>query len=316
MALRIADAAVVIVAQRASSIRHADQILVLEDAWSSAPERTTNCWRHVTPTPRSSPSTLDGRADRARSERRAQRRGVGTDDPRHHRSTGVRPVRAGGGVAVPVERSDQFGATVRRLGLILGPERPRLLLVLVLAVGGVVLVVLGLLARPGDRHHRAGCHQRSGHRFRRPSQADAGGGLYAAAWVLAYGQAYILAGVVQRTMYGLRQSVEDKLNRLPLSHVDRQSRGDLLSCATNDIDNLAQSLQQTVSQILTSLLTLVGVTVMMFTISPVLARSPSSRCCSLWTMKVGARRRGSSASGGTPAASTVRPRRSSRAMRS
>ena len=47
---------VVIVAQRASSIRHADQILVLA-AWSSAPERTTNCWRHVTPTPRSSPST-------------------------------------------------------------------------------------------------------------------------------------------------------------------------------------------------------------------------------------------------------------------
>ena len=112
-------------------------------------------------------------------------------------------------------------------------------------------------------------------------------GLYAAAWVLAYGQAYILAGVVQRTMYGLRQSVEDKLNRLPLSYVDRQSRGDLLSRVTNDIDNLAQSLQQTVSQILTSLLTLVGVTVMMFTISPLLAVVALVTVpLSLWTMKV------------------------------
>ncbi len=54
----------------------------------------------------------------------------------------------------------------------------------------------------------------------------------------------------------LRESVEDKINRLPLSYIDRHARGDLLSRVTNDIDNLAQSLQQTISQILTSLLTL------------------------------------------------------------
>ena len=173
---------------------------------------------------------------------------------------------------MPVERSDQFGATVRRLGSILGPERPRLLLVLVLAVGGVVLVVLGLAC--SARRPTSSCRVSPAIRAStsaRHRKLMLAAGLHAAAWLLAYGQAYILAGVVQRTMYGLRQSVEDKLNRLPLSHVDRQSRGDLLSCATNDIDNLAQSLQQTVSQILTSLLTLVGVTVMMFTISPVLA---------------------------------------------
>ena len=63
---------------------------------------------------------------------------------------------------------------------------------------------------------------------------------------------YMLAGVVQRTMFRLRADVEDKLNRLPLSYVDRQPRGDLLSRVTNDIDNLAQSLQQTLSQMLTS----------------------------------------------------------------
>ena len=62
---------------------------------------------------------------------------------------------------------------------------------------------------------------------------------------------YLLAGVVQRTMRRLRAEVEDKLNRLPLGYVDRQPRGDLLSRVTNDIDNIAQSLQQTLSQMLT-----------------------------------------------------------------
>ena len=65
--------------------------------------------------------------------------------------------------------------------------------------------------------------------------------------------------------------MEAKIHRLPLRYIDRQARGDLLSRVTNDIDNLAQSLQQTTSQILTNLLTLIGVLVMMFTIDPILA---------------------------------------------
>ncbi len=69
----------------------------------------------------------------------------------------------------------------------------------------------------------------------------------------------------------LRDEVEDKLNRLPLRYFDRQPRGELLSRVTNDIDNVAQTLQQTLSQLLTSLLTVVGVLVMMFVVSPLLA---------------------------------------------
>jgi ATP-binding cassette, subfamily B, multidrug efflux pump len=199
------------------------------------------------------------------------------------------PFGPGGGIAVPVERSDKFGATVRRLGSILGPERARLVLVLMLAIGGVVLVVIGplLLGQATDIIVQGvvgddGIDFGALHR-----KLMLAAGLYAASWMLAYGQAYILAGVVQRSMYALRESVEQKLNRLPLSYVDRQSRGDLLSRVTNDIDNLAQSLQQTVSQILTSLLTLVGVTVMMFTISPLLALVALVTVpLSLWTMKV------------------------------
>ena len=69
----------------------------------------------------------------------------------------------------------------------------------------------------------------------------------------------------------MRSDVEDKLNRLPLAYVDSQPRGDLLSRVTNDIDNVAQSLQQTLSMMLTSTLTIIGVVIMMISISPLLA---------------------------------------------
>jgi ATP-binding cassette subfamily B protein len=69
----------------------------------------------------------------------------------------------------------------------------------------------------------------------------------------------------------MREQVETKLSRLPLVYFDRQPRGELLSRVTNDIDNIAQTLQQSMSQLLTSVLTIVGVLVMMFWISPLLA---------------------------------------------
>jgi len=84
-------------------------------------------------------------------------------------------------------------------------------------------------------------------------------------------QTFMLAGVVQRTMFSLRASVEAKIHRLPLSYIDRHSRGDLLSRVTNDIDNISQSLQQSLSQLITSLLTIVGVLLIMIWISPLLA---------------------------------------------
>jgi ATP-binding cassette subfamily B protein len=95
--------------------------------------------------------------------------------------------------------------------------------------------------------------------------------VYALSFVLAYGQTYLLAGVVQRTMYALRSNIEAKVHRLPLSYIDQHSRGDLLSRVTNDIDNISQSLQQSLSQLITSLLTIIGVLVMMLSVSPLLA---------------------------------------------
>ena len=95
--------------------------------------------------------------------------------------------------------------------------------------------------------------------------------IYLVSSVLMWASSYLLTGVVQRTMYRLREDVEAKLGRLPLAYFDGQPRGELLSRVTNDIDNVAMSLQQTLSQLLSSLLTVIAVLGMMFWISWLLA---------------------------------------------
>jgi ATP-binding cassette subfamily B protein len=96
-------------------------------------------------------------------------------------------------------------------------------------------------------------------------------GIYVGASAFGYLQGYLLNGIVQRTVYGLRRDVEDKLNRLPLSYFDARQRGEVLSRVTNDIDNVSTSLQQTMSQLITSILTVLGVVTMMIVVSPLLA---------------------------------------------
>jgi ATP-binding cassette subfamily B protein len=91
--------------------------------------------------------------------------------------------------------------------------------------------------------------------------------LYAASFLFQFLQGYLLNDVVQHTMLRLRAEVEDKINHLPLRYFDGLPRGELLSRVTNDIDNVSQSLQQTMSQLLNSLLTIVFVFAMMISIS-------------------------------------------------
>jgi ATP-binding cassette, subfamily B, multidrug efflux pump len=95
--------------------------------------------------------------------------------------------------------------------------------------------------------------------------------LYVLAAIFMYLQGRLTTVVVQRTVYTLRQQVEVKLSRLPLRYFDRQPRGEILSRVTNDIDNITQTLQQTMSHLVTSILTIVGVLAIMFWISWLLA---------------------------------------------
>ncbi|GAB2466974.1 ATP-binding cassette subfamily B protein [Conyzicola lurida] len=91
--------------------------------------------------------------------------------------------------------------------------------------------------------------------------------LYIVASVLSWLQGYVINVIMVRTMWRLRESVEAKINRMPLSHFDKVQRGDLLSRVTNDIDNITQMMQQSLSGALTAVLTVVGVLIMMFSIS-------------------------------------------------
>jgi ATP-binding cassette subfamily B multidrug efflux pump len=95
--------------------------------------------------------------------------------------------------------------------------------------------------------------------------------VYLLSSLFSWGQAWIMAGVTQRTVRRLRTDVDEKLGRLPLQYFDSHPRGDVLSRVTNDIDNIGQSLQQSLTQLITSVLTIVGVLVLMLTISPILA---------------------------------------------
>jgi len=91
--------------------------------------------------------------------------------------------------------------------------------------------------------------------------------LYFAASVLGWLQGYVINVIMVRTMWRLREAVEAKINRMPLAYFDRVQRGELLSRVTNDIDNITQTMQQSLSGALTAVLTVVGVLIAMFSIS-------------------------------------------------
>ena len=221
------------------------------------------------------------------------------------------PTSGGGrmwGQARAVEKSLNFFPSLKRLLGHLAPERMILILVVLLAVIGIAMNVFGprILGMATDviftgfigknlpsgaskeqviETLRAQGNGRFADMVERLNVVPGQGidftllgqllllalGLYLVASLFLFLQGYLLNGAVQRSIYTLRSQVEEKINRLPLSYFDKQTRGELLSRVTNDIDNISQSLQQTLSQVLTSVLTVIGVTVMMFVVSPVLA---------------------------------------------
>ena len=91
--------------------------------------------------------------------------------------------------------------------------------------------------------------------------------LYVGSAVLMWAQGYLLNLISMRVMFGLREDVERKLNRLPVSYFDGRQRGDVISRVTNDVDNIQTAVQDAFAQLVQSVLTLIGITVMMFVIS-------------------------------------------------
>ncbi|MGN7312525.1 ABC transporter ATP-binding protein [Alkalicoccobacillus gibsonii] len=96
------------------------------------------------------------------------------------------------------------------------------------------------------------------------------GGLYLLSGYFSYVQEYVMVGIAQKVTRVMRQEINEKLARLPLHFFDTRTRGDLLSRAMNDLEKVSSTLQQSLTQLITSLITMIGVTIMMLTISPLL----------------------------------------------
>jgi ATP-binding cassette, subfamily B, multidrug efflux pump len=230
---------------------------------------------------------------------------AGGPPPRPRGPGGPGPGGPGGHALVqPTAKAKDFRGTMRRLAGELRPERTLLLIVVILAVASVGFAVVGpkvlghatnilfegvvnkqIPAGVTKAQAIAGLKAKGQGRIADLLQGmtlNPGHGIdfnalartlalvaivYLLSALFSWLQAYLMAGIAQRTIYRLRRRADEKLARLPLKYFDDHPRGDVLSRMTNDIDNISQSLQQSATQIITSVLTIIGVLVMMLTIS-------------------------------------------------
>lgn len=206
-----------------------------------------------------------------------------------------------GVMGMPPEKARDLKGTLRRLMEYLRPERGRFILVFFLAVFSTVFSIAGpkimglATTKLGEgvwaRYQHSLEVQEAlrsdmpSHLLEQLQQQPVAGfdfdyiarillllvGLYLFSALLSFIMAYIMAEVSQETVFRMRSDVKDKLDRLPLSYFDQQTHGEILSRVTNDMDNIATTLQQSLTQVITSVVTLVGIVFMMLAISPLLS---------------------------------------------
>lgn len=187
----------------------------------------------------------------------------------------------GRGIGMKVEKPKNFGATVKRLFAYMSSRLIAVGIVFVLAITAVIFQIqtpkiLGKATTEIFSGVMAGMKQiQAGEQLTRfPIDFEKIAQiilvvivLYLLSAVFNFGQQFIMTRVSQRTVYELRKDLDEKMSRLPISYFDTHSNGDIMSRAINDMDNIASTLQQNVTQFLTSTVTFIGVLWMMLTIS-------------------------------------------------
>ncbi len=199
-----------------------------------------------------------------------------------------------GPLGMPVGKARDFKGTMRRLLEYLRPERGRFVLVFLLAVFSTVFSIAGpkimglattKLAEGVWARQQRGLALEDNLPARVVEQLGAQSaagfdfdyiarillvllGLYLISALFSYIMAYVMAEVSQETVFRMRSDVKAKLDKLPLRYFDQQTHGEILSRVTNDMDNIANTLQQSLTQVITSVVTLLGITIMMVLISP------------------------------------------------
>ena len=171
------------------------------------------------------------------------------------------------------EKAKDLSGTLKKLLAYLKPYHLKICFVMVFAVCSTIFNILGpkILAKATDKLSEGIMAK----------VANAGGidfnyivkillilvVLYAASSLFSYIMGWIISGVSQDAAFSLRKDISEKMNRLPLSYFDKHTSGDILSRVTNDIDTIAQSLNQSLSTLISNVVTLVGIFIMMLTIS-------------------------------------------------
>ena len=180
----------------------------------------------------------------------------------------------GGPMGAKVEKAKNFKETIRKLLIYMKPYLPAIIVALVLAIGSAAFSIVGpkILGNATTKIFEGLIGKVSG---------DSDGidfvyigekllllvGLYTISSLFAFIQGYTMAGVAQKVSYKLRKEISEKINRLPLKYFDKITHGEVLSRVTNDVDTVSQTLNQSLSQIITSITMLIGILIMMFSIS-------------------------------------------------
>ncbi|MDR0267091.1 MAG: ABC transporter ATP-binding protein/permease [Paenibacillus sp.] len=177
---------------------------------------------------------------------------------------------------MPAEKAKDFKGTLRRLLGYLRPRQVTLVVILLMAILSTVFSILSpdILGKATTKlfegvvakmQHKPGASIDFNYITQILLKLV---GLYLFSAIFSYFQQFLMAGVAQKVVYDMREQINRKLSRLPLKYFDSRTHGEILSRATNDVDNISTTLQQSLTQLITSIVTLVGVIVMMLTISP------------------------------------------------
>lgn len=181
-----------------------------------------------------------------------------------------------GGPGMPGEKAKDFKGTMKKLMVYLAMYKIPLLFVGIFAVGSTIFNIIGpkILGKATTEIFNGLVGKISGGEG---IDFDKIGrililllGLYVCSALFSFIQGYIMTGVSQKLTYRMRKEISEKINRLPMNYFDRQPHGEILSRITNDVDTLSQSLNQSATQLITSVTTIIGVLIMMLSISPLM----------------------------------------------
>ena len=174
------------------------------------------------------------------------------------------------------ERAKDFKGTFKKLIRYMGKYKIQMLFVAIFAIGGTVFNIVGpkILGKATTEIFNGLVSKVSGGdgmNFEKIAQILLFTlALYVISAALSFVQGLIMTGISQKTTYRLRKEISEKINRMPMSYFDTQTHGEVLSRVTNDVDTLGHSLNQSATQMITSVTTIIGVLVMMLSISPLM----------------------------------------------